>query len=71
MSNFSGGCLCGEVRYSGSEQKGGGYCHCVDCRKSSGTGHCSHMIVPESAFQVSGAVVSRGFCPTCGSAVYS
>ena len=82
MSNFSGGCLCGEVRYSGSEQKGG-YCHCVDCRKSSGTGHCSHMIVPESAFQVSGAltffdapadsgaVVSRGFCPTCGSAVYS
>ena len=83
MTSFSGGCLCGAVRYTGSEQKGGAHCHCNDCRRSSGTGHCSHMIVPESAFHVageltffdapadSGAVVSRGFCPTCGSPVYS
>lgn len=80
---FQGGCLCGAVRYEGSEQKGGGHCYCTDCRKSGGTSHCSHMIVPEAAFQVSGEVrffdapadsgtiVSRGFCPTCGSAVYS
>lgn len=80
---FQGGCLCGAVRYEGSEQKGGGHCHCIDCRKSSGTGHGSHMVVPEAAFQVTGEVrffdapadsgnmVSRGFCPTCGSPIYS
>lgn len=83
MTNFSGSCLCGGVRYEGTEENGGGHCHCVDCRKSSGTGHCSHMIVPESAFSVegevkfyeapadSGNIVSRGFCPTCGSPIYS
>ena len=83
MAGFEGGCLCGAVRYKGPEAGGGGHCHCVDCRKSSGTGFCSHMMVPEAGFAVtgevrffdkpadSGNVVSRGFCPTCGSAVYS
>ena len=81
--SIEGGCLCGAVRYSCSEESGGGHCHCIDCRRASGTGHCSHMIVPETGFSVQGEVrffdkpadssnmVSRGFCPTCGSAVYS
>ena len=81
--SIQGGCLCGAVRYSCSEETGGGHCHCVDCRKTSGTGHCSHMIVPEPAFSISGEVrffdkpadsgnlISRGFCPICGSAIYS
>ena len=81
---FTGGCLCGAVKYeSGSEPVAAAHCHCIDCRKSSGTGHCSHMAVPEQAFTVTGDVkfydapadsgntVSRGFCPTCGSAIYS
>lgn len=80
---INGGCLCGQVRYNCSEENGGGHCHCNDCRKTSGTGHGSHMIVPEAAFTVtgtlkffdkpadSGNMVSRGFCPECGSAVYS
>lgn len=83
MTTFQGGCLCGAVRYEGSDPKGGGHCHCIDCRKSSGTGHCSHMFVAEGNFQVTGDVkffkapsdagnkVSRGFCPTCGSPIYS
>ncbi len=81
--SFTGGCLCGAVRYEGREQRGGGHCQCIDCRKTSGTAHGSHMIVPEAAFTISGAVrffdapadsgstVSRSFCPTCGSALYS
>ena len=81
--SITGGCLCEAVRYECEEEAGGGHCHCIDCRKASGTGHCSHMIVPEAAFTVSGEVrffdkpadsvnmVSRGFCPNCGSAVYS
>ncbi|MEM9470466.1 MAG: GFA family protein [Pseudomonadota bacterium] len=80
---IEGGCLCGKIRYTCAEEAGGGHCHCNDCRKTSGTGHCSHMIVPEAGFDVtgdlrffdkpadSGNMVSRGFCPDCGSAVYS
>lgn len=81
---FSGKCLCEAVRY---ESQAGpmvsGHCHCIDCRKSSGTGHCSHLAVPRAAVQVtgkvsvydrsadSGNVVSRAFCLICGSPVYS
>lgn len=81
---FTGGCLCGAVRYeSSAEPVVGGHCHCNDCRKTSGTGHGSHLGVPRPALQVigevkffdaptdSGNTVSRGFCPTCGSAIYS
>ena len=80
---FTGGCLCGAVRYRGDSSMGGGHCHCHDCRRTSGTAHASHMPVPEAAFDVtgmvrffdapadSGNIVSRGFCPTCGSPVYS
>ena len=80
---FTGGCLCGAVRYEGQTQMGGGHCHCNDCRRTSGSGHGSHMIVPEDAFHVtgevrfydapadSGNIVSRGFCPNCGSAIFS
>ena len=82
--NFSGGCLCGAVRYESSMAPVfAAHCHCNDCRKSSGTGHCSHLVLPASALTVTGEVrfydapadtgniVSRGFCPTCGSAIYS
>lgn len=81
---FTGGCLCGAVRYeSSSEPMVSVHCHCEDCRKTSGTGHGSHVGISTDAVQVtgevkfydapadSGHVVSRGFCPTCGSAVYS
>jgi hypothetical protein len=81
---FEGGCLCGAVRYqSTAKPVAAGHCHCVDCRKTSATGHASHLVLPEDAFTVSGEVrfydapadsgnvVSRGFCPTCGSAIYS
>lgn len=59
------------------------HCYCEDCRRSSGTGHGSHVAVAEEALSVegkttayvkpsdSGAAVTRYFCPTCGSAVYS
>ena len=81
---FTGGCLCGAVRYEGSGYPViAGHCHCTDCRKASGTGHESHMGMMEDSFSVSGEVkffdapadsgkvVSRGFCPNCGSAIYS
>jgi len=81
---YEGSCLCGSVQYSFDDApKIVGDCYCVDCRKSSGTSHCTHAAIAESDFTVEGALkfydraadsgnlVSRGFCPECGSAVYS
>jgi len=83
-SGFRGGCLCGGVRYESKAMPVmAGHCQCADCRKSSGSGHCSHLAVPEDAVSVtgkvasfdkpadSGNIVSRAFCPTCGAPVYS
>ncbi len=54
---FEGGCLRGAVRYrSAADAQIVAHCYCVDCRKSSGTGHCTHLVVPEDAFTVSGEV---------------
>jgi hypothetical protein len=84
MAGFSGGCLCGAVRYeSRADSQFMGHCHCVDCRKSSGTGHCSHMGVAATDLTItgevarhdrpadSGNIVTRCFCPVCGSPVCS
>lgn len=81
---FSGGCLCGAVRYQCSaEPVVAGHCQCEPCRRSSGTGHCSHLGVPEDAVSLSGETtvyeakadsgntVGRAFCPACGAAVHS
>lgn len=81
---FTGGCLCGAVTYKATaEPQLGGHCHCVDCRKSSGTGHGSHMMMTADDVEISGTpsrfnkpadsgnIVSRYFCGTCGGPVYS
>ena len=81
---FSGSCLCGAGHYQSSAYpQCVGQCHCVDCRKTSGTDHGTHLVVPEDAFSVtgklkffdhpadSGNIVSRGFCPECGGPIYS
>jgi hypothetical protein len=81
---FSGRCLCGAVHYeSTADPQLVGQCHCIDCRKTSGTDHGTHLIIPEYAFTItgtlkfydhpadSGNIVSRGFCPECGAAIYS
>lgn len=81
---FSGSCLCGRVAYAVSTlPRLAGHCYCTDCRKSSGTGHCTHVIVPDEAVEIagdlkfydhpadSGNIVSRGFCAHCGSPILS
>lgn len=81
---LEGGCLCGAVRYSAlGPPMIVGNCYCVDCRKSSGTSYCTHVAVGADGFELtgevsrfdkaadSGNVVTRCFCGTCGSAVYS
>lgn len=78
---FTGGCLCGSVRYEivGSVRTFL-HCHCLRCRKSSGTGHASNLIIePETAKWVAGEdqIASYKvpdadrfrtvFCSSCGS----
>jgi hypothetical protein len=84
MAGLTGGCLCGAVRYEASgEPIITGHCQCLDCRKSSGSGHCTHVAMMDSGFTVTGTVklydkpadsgniVSRGFCPDCGAPLFS
>ena len=70
----TGGCLCGAVRI---EARGKplrvGVCHCLDCRKNSGSLFYAGAIFPEDAVTVSGEVgeyQGRCFCTRCGSTVF-
>jgi hypothetical protein len=43
---FRGSCLCGSVQYEISgEPKKFYHCHCSRCRKATGTGHASNMMI--------------------------
>jgi len=78
---FSGGCLCGTVKYEiTGTPRSFFHCHCLRCRKATGTGHASNVIVlPSSAswtsgedklgeFKVPDAARFRSvFCKECGS----
>ncbi|NKB36058.1 MAG: aldehyde-activating protein [Gammaproteobacteria bacterium] len=84
MNKIEGGCLCGEVRYSGeAEPMMVVVCHCTDCQKHSG-GACSiNVLLPRDVLQFEGQLntyigkgdsghdVNRKFCGNCGSAIYN
>ena len=77
-----GSCLCGQVRFEvGGPLTGAGYCHCEDCRKSSGSAFSAGAMVRASDFRwitgeehVSSHPRSRNdlshfFCQRCGSSL--
>jgi hypothetical protein len=79
MAHYTGGCLCGAIRYEiSAEPMISGYCQCRDCQRTTGAGHASLMGFPEQAVQLtgtpkyhavkaeSGNTTSRGFCSSCG-----
>lgn len=80
---FTGGCLCGAIRYECSaEPVAMGNCHCRDCQRVTGSAFATTLLVPCSAVTItgdvkyyeatgdSGGIVRRGFCPTCGSRLF-
>lgn len=82
-SNVKGSCRCGAVTYeSTSEPLFGAHCHCQDCKKTTGSGHLSALLVPKESFTYqgnttvfqtnsdSGNVLKRNFCPVCGSNIF-
>ena len=76
-----GGCLCGAVTFEISPPfQRMVHCHCSRCRKSSGTGHATNLVVsPEQLRWLSGeqhikrfdlvtaASFGKWFCDQCGS----
>ena len=73
MDRFTGGCLCGDIRFEASGQPYRvGLCHCLDCRKRHGALFHASAIFPASAVTVTGETRDyngRFFCPRCGSPV--
>ncbi len=74
MDRFTGGCLCGGVRFVATGRPYRvGLCHCLDCRKSHGALFHACAIFPEDAVAVEGeprGYQGRFFCPRCGSPVF-
>jgi len=74
MDLFTGGCLCGAVRFEAAGRPYRvGLCHCLDCRKHHGALFHASAIFPEDAVKVegeTGSYAGRHFCPQCGSSVF-
>lgn len=74
MDQFTGGCLCGNVRIVAvGRPYRVGICHCLDCRKHHGALFHTSAIFPQEAVTVEGETreyVGRHFCPRCGSSVF-
>ena len=74
MDRFTGGCLCGNVRFvAWGLPYRVGICHCMDCRKHHGALFQASAIFPQNAVTVEGEIgefEGRFFCPRCGSSVF-
>ena len=75
MDRFTGGCLCGKVRFvAWGRPYRVGLCHCLDCRKYHGALFHASAVFPQNAVTIEGKVAEyegRFFCPRCGSSVFS
>jgi len=75
MEEYSGGCLCGDLRVVATGQPYRvGLCHCLDCRKHHGSLFSAFAIFPADAVTISGEAnhfAGHSFCPRCGSSVFS
>ncbi|HEX3423252.1 MAG TPA: GFA family protein [Sphingomicrobium sp.] len=74
MDGFTGGCLCGDVRFVATGRPYRvGICHCLDCRKHHGALFHASAIFEADAVTIEGETRSFGgrfFCPRCGSSVF-
>jgi len=76
----SGGCLCGAIRFSAhGPLRGVVYCHCSQCRRQTGHYYAATNVTGDRLTIEGGDAVtwyrasdfaSRGFCATCGSALF-
>ncbi len=76
MTQITGRCLCGAVRFSTpGPVLWAGHCHCDSCRRATSAAFTSFFGVPRasvtwtgamSAHATSGGTVTRRFCMACG-----
>lgn len=82
MSHYTGGCLCGAVRYTiTGEPRSVSLCHCTHCQKLSGSAFTLNLVIREQDYTQEGTTqlfedkgdsgnpVLRHFCVTCGAHV--
>jgi len=80
----TGGCFCGQVRYTiNAEPLGSRTCWCRDCQYIASGSATNNVLFPEEAVTFTGEIsriekiadsgnlVERGFCPKCGSQLFS
>lgn len=81
----TGGCLCGYVRYEFTgEPEGATYCHCDDCRRTTGSAfnvgvrmRGESLVISSGGVKAytktadSGNSITREFCPGCGSPLFT
>lgn len=80
----TGQCFCGQARFAiDAEPAGARMCWCRDCQRIASGSATVNVLFPEDAVRFSGEIttivriadsgntVERGFCPTCGSQLYS
>lgn len=80
----TGRCFCGQVRYTvDADPVGARSCWCRDCQYIASGSATNNVLFPEEAVRFTGEIttlekiadsgntVERGFCPQCGSQMYS
>lgn len=80
QESFEGGCHCGAIRYRITASPiDTGYCHCLDCQKTSGAPVLAWAVFPMADTEVIGGPPKvyesshhgrRHFCPACGSQLF-
>ncbi|KAJ5524742.1 hypothetical protein N7494_011392 [Penicillium frequentans] len=78
-----GGCFCGNIRIEFNGQPiTSGLCHCLDCRKLTGSHYSYSFVVNTAELKVTGSpkevpkisdsgnTVRNYFCPDCGTPLY-
>jgi hypothetical protein len=81
---IDGSCHCGSITYTAEiDPEKVGLCHCTDCQTFSGSAFRISVAAPKETFRLrgepkiyvktaeSGAKRAQGFCPECGTSIYS
>ena len=84
MAGFTGGCLCGAVRYEVTgEPVRVAHCHCDACRRATGSAFATNVFIEEDKLNVlqgststyqhtadSGSKMTKEYCAGCGSQLF-
>ena len=80
MKIWTGGCLCGALRYEAAvSESENWYCHCRMCQKATGSVVSTSALIKKSQlrmlkgtakFYQSSTDIERGFCANCGSPMF-